>query len=191
MVDGGSRDDSPVIAAASGATVVRSPPGRGAQLNTGLQLSRGDLIWMLHADAIPSAEACAWVSRFRSIGWGRFDVTFDDAGLDMRVVAALMNGRSRTTGICTGDQGIFAHRRLLERIGGIPEQPLMEDIELSRRLSHLCAPTCPRLGVRTSARRWRQQGWFSTVVSMWGLRLRYWSGTSSDTLAREYYGRRG
>ena len=98
-----------------------------------------------------------------------------------------MNGRSRLTGICTGDQGIFLHRRLLRRIGGVPEQPLMEDVELCRRLSKLCRPDCLTFSVQTSSRRWQQAGWLNTVLMMWHYRLRYWLGTPADILAREYY----
>ena len=191
VVDGGSLDDSVTVAIELGATVELVPPGRGRQLNAGLRLARGDLIWMLHADSEPVPEALTWLLQYDRIGWGRFDVRFDDSGLRMWLVAALMNIRSRITGICTGDQGIFAHRRLLERIGGVPEQPLMEDIELSRRLTRLCAPECPVSIVRTSARRWHDQGWLTTVCSMWWFRLRYWSGVSPDRLAREYHGRPG
>ena len=187
VVDGGSSDGGPVIAARFGANVEQVLPGRGLQLNAGFRLARADLIWMLHADSLPAPDACDWLARYRTIGWGRFDVAFEDAGLEMRLVAALMNRRSRLTGICTGDQGIFAHRRLLERIGGIPEQPLMEDVELSRCLAHLCAPACPAFTVTTSARRWRQKGWLTTVLGMWWFRFQYWTGVSPEVLARRYH----
>ena len=187
VVDGGSSDEGPVMAARLGANVEQVPPGRGLQLNAAFRLARADLIWMLHADSRPAPAACDWLARYRTIGWGRFDVAFEDAGLEMRLVAALMNRRSRLTGICTGDQGIFAHRRLLERIGGIPEQPLMEDVELSRCLAHLCAPVCPAFTVTTSARRWRQKGWLITVLGMWWFRFQYWTGVSPEVLARRYH----
>jgi rSAM/selenodomain-associated transferase 2 len=187
VVDGESQDDSMSIAGRAGALVVRSSAGRGRQLNAGLQAASGDWLWMLHADALPSTAAIEWIRQRRLPGWGRFDVSFDDDGVQMRLVAGMMNLRSRVSGICTGDQGIFAHRRLLERIGGIPEQPLMEDIELCRRLSQLCPPACPSLTVQTSARRWRHNGWLKTVLAMWRYRLRYWSGVPAETLAGEYH----
>jgi rSAM/selenodomain-associated transferase 2 len=187
VVDGESQDDSMSIAGRAGALVVRSRAGRGRQLNAGFQAASGDWLWMLHADALPSTAAIEWIRQRRLPGWGRFDVSFDDGGVQMRLVAGMMNLRSRVSGICTGDQGIFAHRRLLERIGGIPEQPLMEDIELCQRLSQLCPPACPSLSVQTSARRWRHNGWFKTVLAMWRYRFRYWSGVPAETLAGEYY----
>jgi rSAM/selenodomain-associated transferase 2 len=187
VVDGESTDDSVAIASGAGALIVRAGAGRGRQLNAGLQAASGDWLWMLHADALPSTAAMEWMRQRRIPGWGRFDVSFDDGAFDMRLVAGMMNLRSRVSGICTGDQGIFAHRRLLERIGGIPEQPLMEDIELCRRLSRLCPPICPSLTVQTSARRWRHNGWLKTVLAMWRFRLRYWVGVPAEALASEYY----
>ena len=109
-------------------------------------------------------------------------------GTPLEIVARSMNLRSCLTGICTGDQGIFAHRQLLEGIGGMPRQSLMEDIELSRRLRARQRPDCRAERVGTSPRRWRERGTVRTVVSMWRFRLRYWLGADAEHLAREYYG---
>ena len=104
----------------------------------------------------------------------------------LRVVAALMNLRSRATGIATGDQAMFCTRAAFAQVGGFPVQPLMEDIELSRRLKRLGPPACLRARVRTSGRRWEQRGVWRTIVLMWRLRWRYWRGASPDSLARAY-----
>jgi GT2 family glycosyltransferase len=104
----------------------------------------------------------------------------------LRIVAALMNLRSRLTGIATGDQAMFVRRALFERIGGFPDQPLMEDIELSKRLRRLSRPACLRAAVITSGRRWEAHGVWRTIVLMWRLRWRYWRGTPADELARLY-----
>jgi rSAM/selenodomain-associated transferase 2 len=202
VVDGGSQDPTSEVAARLGATVISTRPGRGLQLNAGCMAARGTWLWLLHADCLPTADAMremfarAGVAGTRSlpalrrasaIGWGRFAVCFDEDSLRMRLTAALMNGRSKLTGICTGDQGIFLHRRLLKRIGGVPEQPLMEDVELCRRLRRLCRPYCATSRIQTASRRWQQAGWLKTVLTMWRYRLRYWLGTPADILAREYY----
>jgi rSAM/selenodomain-associated transferase 2 len=202
VVDGGSQDPSREVAAGQGATVISARPGRGLQLNAGCMAARGAWLWLLHADCLPTDEAvrelfvragaagtksAPALRRASAIGWGRFAVCFDEDSLPMRLTAALMNGRSRLTGICTGDQGIFLHRQLLERIGGVPEQPLMEDVELCRRLRTLCRPHCATSRIQTSSRRWQQAGWLKTVLTMWQYRLRYWLGTPADVLAREYY----
>jgi hypothetical protein len=106
-----------------------------------------------------------------------------------RVIAALMNARSRLTHIATGDQAIFVRRSLFEELGGYADQPLMEDIELCRRLKALPAagrPACLRQRVVTSGRRWQQHGTWRTIVLMWRLRWRYWRGEPAETLARLY-----
>ena len=202
VADGGSQDPSREIAAGLGARVISTRPGRGLQLNAGCAAAEGHWLWLLHADCLPSDEAvremfakagvagtsaAAQMLRDSAVGWGRFNVCFDEDSVRMRLTAALMNGRSRLTAICTGDQGIFLHRQLLHRIGGIPEQPLMEDVELCRRLRVLCRPDCSSSRVQTAARRWQQAGWLKTVLTMWRYRLRYWLGVPADVLAREYY----
>lgn len=189
VVDGGSVDGSVALAEKMGARVLTSPSGRGLQLNTGCRAARGPLIWMLHADAAPSERAINWMVAQQGRIWGRFDVGFDERGPALGLLSMLMNRRSRLTGICTGDQGIFVHRDLLKSIGGIPEQPLMEDIELCRRLNALCQPLCSKHIVTTSARRWRRNGFLRTVLSMWWFRIRYWLGADPEVLAGEYYGR--
>jgi rSAM/selenodomain-associated transferase 2 len=167
---------------------VSTPPGRGRQLAAGAADARADWLWFLHADSAGTAPALDWLARHRDgPAWGRFDVRLEPAGPMLRLVGFLMNQRSRLTGICTGDQGIFVHRVLLERAGGMPEQPLMEDIELSRRLKRLGRPLCPRVALLTSSRRWRDRGAVRTIFGMWWFRLRYWLGADPERLARAYY----
>jgi len=187
VVDGGSADQSVEVASAYGVRVLRSATGRGLQLSAGYRAAQGSYLWFLHADTQPTEAAVYWLLTRTSLCWGRFDICFDDESLPMWLTASMMNGRSSRTGICTGDQGIFAHRRLLEVIGGVPEQPLMEDIELSCRLNRLCQPQCPGLKIQSSARRWQKHGWGRTVLAMWRYRLRYWGGTEAAALARDYY----
>ena len=77
-------------------------------------------------------------------------------------------------------------RALFDRVGGFPDQPLMEDIEISRRLRALAPPRCLRQRVRTSGRRWEQHGVWRTIFLMWRLRWRYWRGESPQSLAKAY-----
>lgn len=161
--------------------------GRGRQLDAGAQVAQGDWLWFLHVDSKPPATAFEFLCSLPPPGWGRFDVRLDVETRTGQLIAASMNARSRLTGICTGDQGIFVHRSLLDRVGGVPRQPLMEDIELSRRLRRLCRPLCPRIRLTTSARRWLRDGTLTTILSMWIFRLRYWAGASPEVLASDYY----
>ena len=102
------------------------------------------------------------------------------------IVAALMNGRSRLTGIATGDQAIFVTRDAFARVGGFPDIPLMEDIAFSSAMRRIARPACLAEKVTTSGRRWEKHGVWRTILTMWWLRLRFWFGVSPQTLAREY-----
>lgn len=81
---------------------------------------------------------------------------------------------------------IFVTRAAFARVGGFPAQPLMEDIEISRRLKRIGRPACLRAKACTSGRRWEQRGVWRTIVLMWRLRLLYWLGVSPERLARAY-----
>ncbi|MCY3640792.1 MAG: TIGR04283 family arsenosugar biosynthesis glycosyltransferase [Gammaproteobacteria bacterium] len=190
VVDGGSRDGSAEVAQRTGARVIQSAASRGLQLDIGRRAAAGDWVWMLHADAAPSpanlAEAAGWPSK--PPGWGCFGVRLDGAA-PLKLVAWLMNRRSALTGICTGDQGLFAHRQLLDAIGGVPRQPLMEDVELSKRLRRLAPPSRAATQLSASGRRWQRHGAAQTIATMWWLRARYALGASADDLYRRYYGR--
>jgi rSAM/selenodomain-associated transferase 2 len=188
VVDGGSTDASLATARAGGAVaVLESVRGRGEQLALGCAAARGRWLWLLHADSSPE-DACLAVllGLDERPGWGRFAVRIPGPPL-LRSVAWLMNARSCLTGICTGDQGLFVHRDLLAAAGGMPAQPLMEDIELSRRLKRLRRPWCRPEQIGTSPRRWLKHGVVRTILAMWGFRLRYWLGADPVELAREYY----
>lgn len=187
VVDGGSADASVAVAEQLGATVVSGGASRGLQLDLGFRAARGEWIWMLHADAAPSAANMEEIRGLSAPGWGRFDIRLGaDRGL--RMVAALMNWRSAWSGICTGDQGIFVHRHLLWAIGGVPPQPLMEDIELSKRLRRLARPLRLNTVLDASPRRWRRRGLWRTIFAMWRLRLRYALGAAPQALYARYYG---
>ncbi|MCW5634239.1 MAG: TIGR04283 family arsenosugar biosynthesis glycosyltransferase [Rubrivivax sp.] len=189
VVDGGSSDGTVALATAAGADrVLVAERGRARQMNAGAAVAHGDWLLFLHADTrLPDRadEALAAASE-RGARWGRFDVVIDGRPRLLRLVAALMNRRSRLTGIATGDQAIFVERMLFAEVGGYPDQPLMEDIELSRRLRALAAPACLHERVVTSGRRWEQRGPWRTVFLMWWLRWRYWRGESPQRLAEEY-----
>ena len=106
----------------------------------------------------------------------------------LRVVAFLMNQRSRLSGIATGDQAMFMTRAAFDAVGGFPELPLMEDVELSRRLKTLSAPICLRPPALTSGRRWERHGVWRTIVLMWHLRWAWWRGAPAAELAARYRG---
>lgn len=188
VVDGGSDDATVAIAEQCGAQVLKSARGRARQMNAGAAASAAGVMWFLHADSKVSANlreailaACAAGAR-----WGRCDVRIDDAAPVFRLIEALMNARSRLTGMATGDQGLFVTRELFDAVGGFAPLPLMEDIDLSRRLAHLARPHCLRARLTTSARRWRTRGIVRTILLMWALRLAWWCGVPARRLAHWY-----
>ena len=188
LVDGGSEDHTATLAAPWADAVLAGPRGRARQMNAGAAAAGGEALLFLHADTLlpEHADSLVRAALQDGAGWGRFDVRISGRPLMLRVVAALMNLRSRWTGIATGDQAMFVSRRLFERIGGFPGQPLMEDIELSRRLCALMPPACLRARVSTSGRRWESRGVWRTIWLMWQLRWRYWRGEPAESLARAY-----
>ncbi|GAA3528857.1 TIGR04283 family arsenosugar biosynthesis glycosyltransferase [Zobellella aerophila] len=189
LVDGGSRDDSVAIARQAGFRVLETAPGRARQMNAGAAAATGELLLFLHADTLLPPMGLQALQAALADGkhrWGRFDVRISGRHPMFGVVAGLMNLRSRLTGIATGDQAIFVTREAFSRIGGFPDQPLMEDIELSKRLKHLSAPACLSLKVSTSGRRWESRGLWRTIWLMWRLRFAYWRGAPAEQLARAY-----
>ncbi|MCI1191005.1 TIGR04283 family arsenosugar biosynthesis glycosyltransferase [Calidifontimicrobium sp. SYSU G02091] len=190
VVDGGSTDATARLATAWADRVLAAPRGRARQMNAGAAAARHGVLLFLHADTRLPPGALAAVERAlqRGAAWGRFDVRIDGRSRGLAVVAALMNLRSRATGIATGDQAIFVRRDAFDAVGGFPDQPLMEDVELSRRLKRSAGrPACLRERVVTSGRRWDEHGVWRTVWLMWTLRWRYWRGTPAEVLAQAYH----
>lgn len=189
VVDGGSTDGTAAIAARGADHVISAPRGRASQQNAGAQQAMGDTFLFLHSDTQLPLDADGLIADALSndaVLWGRFDVRFDTQQTMLRVVATLMNARSRLTGIATGDQCIFVRRSAFEAAGGFPPLALMEDVALSARLLRQSAPRCLRNKVTTSARRWQKQGVWRTIFLMWWLRLAYALGISPARLARWY-----
>lgn len=188
VVDGGSADGTAELARAAGFAVLEARRGRATQMNHGARRARGSTLVFLHADTRLPVGALELVSTGLSARhcWGRFNVRIEGRPALLPVVASLMNLRSRITGIATGDQALFMTRQAFEAVGGYPDQPLMEDIELSARLKRLTPPLCLAAKATTSGRRWENQGVVRTIVCMWGLRLAYWLGVPAGTLARAY-----
>lgn len=189
VVDGGSTDDSASRLRAAGVTVLTSARGRGRQLQAGIDAACHDHLLLLHADTTLPATALAQVQAALNGGrhvWGRFDVRIQGRSRWLPVIAALINLRSRLSGIATGDQALFMTRTALAAVGGVPDQPLMEDVELSHRLRRLSPPCCLRDRVMTSGRRWDRDGAWPTIWLMWQLRWAYWRGVPAAQLAARY-----
>lgn len=189
VADGGSTDGTRELAAGLADAVLLVPPGRALQMNAGARHTDAEVLCFLHADThLPAGADTLMLDGLEASGseWGRFDVRIAGRPWLLRVVAFCMNRRSRWTGIATGDQALFVRRAAFAAVGGFPDQPLMEDIELSARLRRRGPPLCLRQPVVTSGRRWEDYGMWRTIWLMWRLRWRYWRGEPADSLIRDY-----
>ena len=188
VVDGGSRDGTRSRCEGAADALLTAPRGRARQMNAGAGAAAGDALLFLHADTTLPPDALALVAAaLAQRAWGRFDVRIVGRSRWLPVVAALMNTRSRLTGIATGDQALFMRREVFDAVGRFPDQALLEDVEISKRLRRDAGvPACLRAKVITSGRRWDERGAWRTIVLMWRLRWWYWRGVSADRLAAAY-----
>jgi rSAM/selenodomain-associated transferase 2 len=189
VVDGGSRDGTPEIAARLGARVITEQSGRARQMTAGARVAQGEVLWFVHADTLPPTSAIAYLLSLQLPVWGHFAVRIRGESRGLRMVAAGINLRSRISDVATGDQAIFVSRDLFVAVGGFPAQPLMEDVQLCKGLRRLARGWRPPMPVETSGRRWDKHGLWRTIWLMWRLRFDYWRGIDTHILFRQYYGR--
>jgi rSAM/selenodomain-associated transferase 2 len=188
FADGGSRDGSREAASGLCDGLVEAPRGRASQMNAGARVAHGDALLFLHADTRLPADAPDLVRAALEGGalWGRFDVRIVGRSRWLPMVSRMVNWRSRWTGVATGDQAIFIRRDVFERCGGFADMPLMEDVELSKRLRRLAPPACLQGPALTSGRRWDKHGAWRTILLMWRLRAEYFFGADPRRLALKY-----
>jgi len=190
LADGGSVDATCQRAAPLVDRIIHTPRGRAQQMNAGAQVANGQVLLFLHADTVLPDYADMMVGvglLTHGRQWGRFNVRLSGQPFLLRVVENMMNLRSRLTGIATGDQAIFMQRAAYQALGGFPDIPLMEDIEMSSRLKkRFGRPVCLSKRVVTSSRRWEEHGIVRTVLLMWQLRFEYWLGVDPTILKQRY-----
>ena len=187
VVDGGSNDNTVIKSKPLADHVISSPAGRAVQMNNGTLHATQEIFWFLHADTLVPNNAILHIEHaLNEHKWGRFNIKLSGSHILFRVIEKMMNIRSRITGIATGDQGIFVKKNSFERVGGYSNLPLMEDIDLSKKLRTISRPVCLSDTLITSSRRWEKNGILSTVLLMWRLRFLYWLGVSADRLASQY-----
>jgi rSAM/selenodomain-associated transferase 2 len=189
VVDGGSQDNTRDVAEKLGCRVLASPPGRGGQMRLGAAQARGDVVLLLHADTwLPpdAGRAALECLRDPAVVAGGFWKTFRNPswlmmGSRFRCGLRLWFGRR-----ILGDQGMFIRREVLERIGGVPDMPLMEELELCRRLRKAGRLVLADATVTTSARRFEKLGVVRTYLRMWLVMIRYRMGASPEELRSLY-----
>jgi rSAM/selenodomain-associated transferase 2 len=176
-------DDSRVVK-------MTSPRWRSRQMNAGAGAARGHALLFLHADTRLPGGALDDIDRVvsddRFVG-GAFRLRFDSGRLIYRLMSGFVTVRSRWNRLPYGDQALFIRRDYFERIGGFREIPLMEDVEIARRIRRLGG----RLhildsAVRTSCRRMEAEGIAKRVLQNWMITLLYNVGVAPEKLVRFY-----
>lgn len=189
LSDGGSSDQTCLLAEPWVDQQCNADQGRANQMNAGARVASGDYLLFLHADThLPESFAEHWQQIItEQPDWGYCAIRLSGRHWLLRVVERMMNWRSRVTRVATGDQAMFVHRELFERIGGFATIPLMEDIEICKRLRKIATPVRITTPVVTSSRRWEERGIVTTILLMWRLRLAYFLGVSPEQLVARYY----
>lgn len=188
VVDAGSTDDT-LSKVSSRARVLKNVKGgRGAQLNRGAKIARGDILLFLHADTRLPENAIELVEKAVEDGCsgGRFRVKLDEIGFIYQIIERGINNRDRITGGSTGDQAIFVRKDIFERLGGFKEIPLCEDLDFARRLKRTGKYVQLPAYVVTSARRWAKEGPYSVIIIMWLIRLLFLLGYPPQKLKKIY-----
>jgi rSAM/selenodomain-associated transferase 2 len=189
VVDGGSRDNTVALAKSSGALVLNSAPGRAIQMNCGAKAAGGNILLFLHSDTIPVPGFAAEIRnslQLPGVSAGAFTLSIGNSGFLLRLLEMFINFRARTMQIPYGDQGLFMTSGMFAGVGGFPEQPLMEDFELVRRLRRRGRIKILPTAVTTSDRRWRRLGVLRTTLLNQAIIVGYLLGISPEKLAGWY-----
>jgi rSAM/selenodomain-associated transferase 2 len=193
VVDGGSGDGTPEIARRRGLSVLTAGRGRGAQLRAGAAAARGDVLWFLHADTLPPADAVERIAEAlgqpRVVG-GCFAIRFAGRGYPARFLTGLYPYLA-WLGLYYGDSAFFVRRGAYEEAGGFRPVPLFEDLDLLRRLRRRGRFVRLAAVVTTSSRRFAGRSFLLTFARWTVLQLLYWLGVSPHRLARRYADVRG
>lgn len=190
VVDGDPAGSTLEVISRTGVVTLTSPPGRGLQMNAGARRASGDYLLFLHADTRLAAngpvEMCR-VLAHRQVGAGAFSLAIDSPKRIFRLIERTVTVRSRLTHIPYGDQALFIKRDLFIDSGGFRDLPLMEDVDLMRRVKRSGAAIVilPQKA-RTSPRRWLAEGILYCTLRNWVLITLYLAGASPHRLARYY-----
>ena len=188
VVDGGSGDGTREVAAAAGAQVLTAPRGRGGQLEAGVAAARQPWLLLLHADTRLGPDwAAVATAHMRGApdraAYFRFALDSDDRRA--RRLERLVAWRCRALALPYGDQGLLVHRDLLRAVGGVRPLPLMEDVDLVRRLGRHRLVGLEAAAV-TSAERWRRDGWYRRSARNLACLSLYFAGVPPRLIARLY-----
>lgn len=186
--DGGSTDTT-VEQIREPFRIIKGRKGRGYQMNDGAKAAKGDILFFIHCDVKLEEDVLekipASVREGRVVGY--LQLRFDSNKILMKICAFMSGLRASVRKIVYGDQGFVLHRDLFERVGKIPDLPLMEDLEFSLRLKKQRIPLVKMQSrILTSDRRFEKGGMFRTMWKMQQLQVKYLMGTKAETMVGEY-----
>ena len=188
VCDGGSRDDTTTIARQAGAIVMVSEPGRGRQLADGALAGSAPWLLFLHADPILSKGWATTARQFMALPAakaGYFRLRFASADPRARRLERLVAWRCRTFGLPYGDQGLLIERAFYRQLGGFRALPLMEDVDLARRIGRRNLVALEADAV-TSAERYERDGWLARPIRNLSCLALYFAGLSPSVIRRLY-----
>lgn len=190
LVDGGSTDATRDVARAQGWRVIEAPRGRGTQLAAGARAATGEWLLFVHADTVLASGWHGAVCRFaadpgNAMRAGYFRLAFDSADPRAERVARLANWRARVLGLPYGDQGLLISRAAYERLGGYRNLPLMEDVDLARRIGRDNLRELAGTAT-TSAARYERDGWWGRPARNLLCLALWFAGVAPRTIARLY-----
>lgn len=189
VIDGHSRDRTVDEATTTGALCFASPPGRAVQMNLGARLAVGEYLLFLHADTrLPPgwADEARRILGRPGVAGGAFSFQLDHRPASLRFIELAVHLRCCLASLPYGDQAIFLPARSFRKIGGYPEQPIMEDVELVQRIKRLGRVQVSRLPAITSARRWQTAGVWKTTLLNYLMMIAYGLGVRPELLRRIY-----
>ncbi|MDP1587995.1 MAG: TIGR04283 family arsenosugar biosynthesis glycosyltransferase [Prosthecobacter sp.] len=160
VADGGSTDDTAAVAAQHGAEIIHAPRGRARQMNEAAKYARGEHLLFLHADTLPPPDYTGIIACVLTPGVaaGAFSFALREKIALQGMIEGLTRLRGKVLAMPYGDQGLFLRRRLFHAIGGFPDWPILEDVEMIKRLRYLGQFVITPEAAATSARRWQQGG---------------------------------
>ena len=185
MVDGGSTDNTTALAQPYVDKVIHSRKGRALQMNAGAKQASGIFLLFLHADTTLPNNRFSFLSSHQQ--WGFYRVRLSGKAWPFRIIESMINWRSCFTQVATGDQCLFIRNHCFVSIQGFASIPLMEDIEITKRLRKQSPAYIMDAPVITSSRKWEQGGIVNTILLMWYLRGLYFLGVSPHYLVKKYY----